>query len=105
MLLEDYKVDLVRGDRLRIVSAPNGADHRELLIAEAQQPDSGCALWVIDGYKAGLVFQVLPRESRPAEGPALVDVDWLKLNWSEWVNPDWPLSQIAVRPWDADDDI
>ncbi|RVW11312.1 hypothetical protein EGT67_02470 [Prescottella agglutinans] len=104
VLLEDYDADLVRGDRLRIVGAPHGADHVELMIAETREPDSGCELWVVGGYKAGLVFQVLPRECRPREGAGLIDIGWLRRNWATWVNPHWLLHQIAVRPWDADED-
>ncbi|WP_431357164.1 Imm45 family immunity protein [Prescottella soli] len=67
--------------------------------------ERGCELWVVGGYKAGLVFQMLPRECRPREGAGLIDIRWLRRNWATWVNPHWPLHRIAVRPWDADEDL
>ena len=78
-----YKSDLERGQIIRCAHLDEGAI--DLLIADSYDRNSGYSLWEISGYKAGLKYVRLPKESMPAtnEGYA-IDTTWLIKNWEKW---------------------
>ena len=55
------------------------------------------ALMVISGYKAGLIFVILPDESYVfGENGGGVNVEWLRANWSKWGYFECPVEQVQV---------
>lgn len=86
-LLRDFADDaLVVGDIIRICDNYDlgpGSGPVDLLIFDPADGDAGVGLMVVSGYKAGLVFAILPKESRSTEGLALSRM-WLIENWDKW---------------------
>jgi Immunity protein 45 len=57
------------------------------------------ALLVVSGYKAGLIFAVLPEESVPKENEGYaISSNWLKDNWEKWGYFDCPLQDVYLLP-------
>ena len=76
-----------RGAVFRCLPEPGAKTGRfDLLLVEQAEAPSGLALLVTTGYKAGLVFQALPREALDAEVeyPA-VPTAWLREQWATWI--------------------
>jgi len=57
--------------------------------------DRRYALLVVSGYKAGLVFAVLPEEANAGPG---ITAGWLKANWPKWGYAECPLAEVRVLP-------
>jgi hypothetical protein len=77
---------LIIGDLVRLASNYDlgpGSDPVDLLLFDPHDDEAGLGLIVTSGYKAGLVFAVLPRHSRLAGKPGLSKV-WLIENWDKW---------------------
>lgn len=55
----------------------------DLMVYEPQDEDCGLGLLVISGYKAGLVYALLPLASLK-DGMRALDTDWLTENWNRW---------------------
>ncbi len=76
--------DLYVGDILRL---PENYDLGpesgpvDLLVFHPRDDEAGLGLMVVSGYKAGLVYAVLPRASGPA---GAISIAWLKENWDKW---------------------
>jgi hypothetical protein len=82
-LAEDFLIvgDLIRlSDNYDLGSSSGPVD---LLVFDPREDGAGLGLIVTSGYKAGLVFAVLPAESRFERKPAL-SKDWLIENWDKW---------------------
>jgi len=77
---------LVVGDIVRLgdnYDLGPGSGPVDLLVFDPNDGDAGVGLMVASGYKAGLVFAILPRDSRLAGGLALSRT-WLVENWDKW---------------------
>ena len=59
--------------------------------------DAGFGLLVASGYKAGLVRQILPLESRGPELAHGLQTRWLVENWAVWGYPECPVDQVMIR--------
>jgi hypothetical protein len=82
-LAEDF---LIVGDLIRLSDNYDlglGSGPVDLLVFDPRENDAGLGLMVTSGYKAGLVFAVLPAESRFERKPALSRL-WLIENWDKW---------------------
>lgn len=55
------------------------------------------ALLNLTGYKAGLIYAILPKDSQPSneEGYA-IDKDWLISNWSKWGYFNYPIEKVQI---------
>jgi hypothetical protein len=96
--LINYECNLVRGTVLRCKGFPPYESRVDFMIIELPQDDKLLyALLVISGYKAGLIFSRLPKESIPVENRGCaVSVKWLKSNWQEWGYADCPLQEVYI---------
>ena len=77
---------LIVGDVIRLSDNYDlgpGSGPVDLLIFDPRENDAGLGLMVTSGYKAGLVFAVLPEESRFEKKPGLSKA-WLIENWDKW---------------------
>ena len=77
---------LIIGDVIRLSDNYDlgpGSGPVDLLIFDPHEDDAGLGLMVTSGYKAGLVFAVLPEESRFEKKPGLSKA-WLIENWDKW---------------------
>ncbi|WP_295928462.1 Imm45 family immunity protein [uncultured Xanthomonas sp.] len=54
------------------------------------------ALLNVSGYKAGLIYSILPDGSRPRETGCAVDCEWLIANWNKWCYFECPLEWVYV---------
>ena len=55
----------------------------DLLVFDPNDEDCGLGLVTLSGYKAGLVYALLPMESMPG-GARMIDAVWLRDNWDRW---------------------
>jgi hypothetical protein len=96
--LVDLKSDLERGAVLRCFGGCPGDEIVDLMIVEFSLGGKReYALMVVSGYKAGIIFVVLPEESYCVDGGgAAINVDWLRQNWSKWGYVESPLEQVQV---------
>jgi hypothetical protein len=96
--LINYENDLVRGTILRCKGKPHYEDSVDFMIIELHQDTKlAYALLVASGYKAGLIYTILPEESIPSENEGhAISVDWLKANWKKWGYPDCPLHEVYL---------
>lgn len=94
--LLEYTNNIERGKIIRC-HAPN-EDRLDFMAIELNQKDEQCyALLNLTGYKAGLIYALLPKDSQPSneEGYA-IDKDWLISNWSKWGYFDCPIENVYV---------
>jgi hypothetical protein len=90
---------LARGDILRLVYNYNlgpGSPPVDLMVYDPRDDDCGMGLMVVSGYKAGLVYAILPLASKPQQSRGL-SVDWLVENWSTWFCHEWD-GEMRVIP-------
>jgi immunity protein 45 of polymorphic toxin system len=83
-LAEDF---LAVGDLIRLSDNYDlgpGSGPVDLLVFDPREDGTGLGLMVTSGYKAGLVFAVLPVESRFA-GKRVLSKLWLIENWDKWL--------------------
>jgi hypothetical protein len=95
MPLALYPKDLVRGLILRCKAKYPYEEMVDFMVCESYDADFGYSLMVVSGYKAGLKFAVLPKESLSPSGFA-VSIDWLKENWHEWGYADCLMEDVRV---------
>ncbi|WP_137929046.1 Imm45 family immunity protein [Mesorhizobium comanense] len=85
--LLDLADDLIAvGDIVRLsdnYDTGPGTGPVDLLVFDPRDDNAGMGLVVVSGYKSGLVFAVLPLESR-FEKKAGLSKAWLIENWDKW---------------------
>ncbi|CAN7147637.1 Imm45 family immunity protein [Acidovorax delafieldii] len=96
--LIDLKSDLERGVVLRCPGSHSGDGITDLMIIELSLAGKReYALMVVSGYKAGMIFVILPEESYCVDGGGgAISTDWLRKNWSKWGYVESPLEQVQV---------
>ncbi|WP_139225701.1 Imm45 family immunity protein [Paracidovorax konjaci] len=85
--LANHQENLERGCILRCESnVDNQVDAVDLMIIELNiNKEREYALLIITGYKAGLIYTILPKESFPStEEGHVIDIEWLRSNWNKW---------------------
>lgn len=83
--LEDRR--LYPGDILRLsdnYTTGPGTGPVDLLVYDPRDDQYGLGLMTASGYKAGLVFCILPKESTHSGGSGL-SAKWLIANWHRWI--------------------
>ncbi|CAN7382306.1 Imm45 family immunity protein [Rhizobium sp. LjRoot30] len=60
-----------------------GSPPVDLIVYEPNDEECGLGLLVISGYKAGLIYALLPLSSL-LSGTRALDIGWLKNNWDRW---------------------
>ncbi|MDI6028132.1 Imm45 family immunity protein [Corticibacterium sp. UT-5YL-CI-8] len=98
--------ELTLGDILRLprnYDLGPDSDPVDLLVYDANRDGSGLGLMVASGYKSGLVFALLPLESRGTGGG--IDARWLRANWDRWFTYSYhpgpiPIQGARVLGWD-----
>lgn len=74
------------GDILRLAENYDlgpGSSPVDLMVFDPNDSDCGLGLVVVSGYKAGLVYALLPQASLK-DGTRTIDVSWLKSHWDKW---------------------
>ncbi|WP_349816621.1 Imm45 family immunity protein [Acidovorax sp. SUPP3334] len=96
--LIDYTGNLSRGMILRCRGKVPYEKIVDFMIVESGRATSpSYSLMVSSGYKAGLVYSVLPDESIPSEDDGYaVNLSWLKMNWGKWGYFECPLNEVYV---------
>jgi hypothetical protein len=96
--LLDYKNDLARGVVLRCKGYTPYESIVDFMIVEySVSGKREYALMVVTGYKAGLIFVILPSECEPTENIGSgISLNWLKLNWTKWGYSECPLEDVHV---------
>jgi hypothetical protein len=77
---------LIIGDVIRLSDNYDlgpGSGPVDLLLFNPQEDETGLGLMVASGYKAGLIFAILPEESR-FERKLSLSKAWLIENWDKW---------------------
>ena len=83
--LISYPKDIERGMMIRCKGQYPYEDIVDFLICESYDSNVGYTLMVASGYKAGLRFVVLPKESIPSTNSGYaISTKWLKEYWNEW---------------------
>ncbi|WP_156957939.1 Imm45 family immunity protein [Paracidovorax oryzae] len=94
--LLDYTNNIERGKIIRCHTSNENC--LDFMVIELHQKDERrYALLNLTGYKAGLIYAILPQHSQPsnAEGYA-IDKDWLISNWIKWGYFDCPIDNVYV---------
>lgn len=92
--LEDLEENIERGVILRCKGQYPYEEYVDFMVIEQQNQ---YALLVVSGYKAGLIFVCLPKESIPQDNNGYaIDLGWLKSNWNEWGYSDCPINDVHV---------
>jgi len=87
---------LQRGSVIRCAGTYPYEDYVDFMIIEYPcSQNVQYALMVDSGYKAGLIFAVLPEEANAIKGSG-INIDWLKTNWSKWGYVDCPLNDAYI---------
>lgn len=85
--LTDYGEEaLFTGDILRLPENYDlgpGSAPVDLMVFEPLDEECGLGLVVVSGYKAGLVYALLPVDSLKG-GSRSICMDWLKREWNRW---------------------
>jgi len=80
--LTEYSENIQRGAILRCIGKYPYEDFVDFMLIEYPCGENRqYALLVNSGYKAGLIFVVLPEEANANTG---INIDWLKENWQKW---------------------
>ncbi|WP_107178656.1 Imm45 family immunity protein [Paracidovorax avenae] len=94
--LLDYTHNIERGKIIRC--HPSNEDRLDFMVIELHHKDElRYALLNVTGYKAGLIYVILPKDSQPSnqEGYA-IDKDWLLSNWSKWGYFNCPIEKVQI---------
>lgn len=86
LLVEMRGEALAGGDILRLpdnYDTGPGTGPVDLMVYSPRDDDCGEGLIVASGYKAGLVFAIMPKVSLHPEKSG-ISVDWLIDNWHDW---------------------
>ncbi|MDO9415241.1 Imm45 family immunity protein [Pararhizobium sp.] len=102
--------DLHIGDILRLPENYDlgpGSAPVDLLVCETN--DDGLGLIVVSGYKAGLVYAILPGASKAGESRVIAH-GWLMENWDKWFCYGYqdgmrtiPMESAVILAWDQRD--
>ena len=80
----DDPSDIKRGDIIRCKGCYPYEEIVDFMVSETPGERSYC-LMVSSGYKAGLVFVILPRVSVPTDNPGYaISKKWMIKNWEQW---------------------
>lgn len=90
LLLESGCSELWRGDILRLPESYLGPGSRpvDLLVYDPRDDSCDLGLMAASGYKAGLIWSILPIESRRPDA-ICIDMGWLRRNWDVWFTYQW----------------
>ena len=90
LLLESGCSELWRGDILRLPESylGPGSGPVDLLVYDPRDDSCGLGLMAASGYKAGLIWSILPIESRRPDA-IRIDMGWLRRNWDVWFAYQW----------------
>ncbi|WP_208910001.1 Imm45 family immunity protein [Paracidovorax avenae] len=94
--LLEYTNNIERGKIIRCCTSNEG--RLDLMVIELHHKDERrYALLNLTGYKAGLIYAILPKDSQPSneEGYA-IDKDWLISNWSKWGYFNYPIEKVQI---------
>ena len=86
LLVDTTQEALWTGDILRLPENYDlgpGSLPVDLIVYDPNDEECGLGLLVVSGYKAGLVYALLPAQSLKGGSRAL-DLDWLRDNWNSW---------------------
>ena len=86
LLTECGEEALFTGDVLRLPENYDlgpGSRPVDLMVYEPHDEECGLGLLVVSGYKAGLIYALLPVESLKG-GSRAICLDWLKREWNRW---------------------
>jgi hypothetical protein len=93
--LIDYSEEtLFRGLILRCKAQYPYEEVVDFMICETYEEDSGFTLNVVSGYKAGLRFVILPKES--SDDRLGINATWLRNNWEKWGYNDCAVKDVLV---------
>ena len=102
---EDEVVDC--GDVIRLAynyDLGPGSPPVDLLVYDPLDAAVGPGLIVLSGYKSGLIYALLPLESRGARRG--IRVGWLRARWDDWFSHLWrgemlvvPMSPTSILRW------
>jgi hypothetical protein len=90
---------LVIGDIIRLSDNYDlgpGSGPVDLLVYDPNQDDSGTGLVVLSGQKSGLVFAILPKDSR-YRGKLALATAWLAENWDKWFTFTYQGSPVPIE--------
>jgi len=85
-LLSSGEEALFTGDVLRLpenYELGPGSPPVDLMVFEPHDEECGLGLLVLSGYKAGLIYALLPPESLKG-GSRAICTTWLKTQWHRW---------------------
>ncbi|MGV3552233.1 Imm45 family immunity protein [Rhizobium sp.] len=109
LLLESGRAELWRGDILRLPENYDlgpGSGPVDILVYDPHDDTCGLGLMVSSGYKAGLTWSILPRDSRRPDA-ICIDMGWLKIHWSTWFAYQWDgamrvidIGRTEILEWD-----
>lgn len=86
LLMESGEDALFTGDVVRLPENYDlgpGSPPVDLMVFEPHDEECGLGLVVLSGYKAGLIYALLPQESLKG-GSRAICFEWLKGHWSRW---------------------
>jgi hypothetical protein len=98
--LINTKNNLERGAILKCKGNPPYEAFVDFMVTELSIDEKTVyALLVVSGYKAGLIFSILPDESVPEENEGYaISSNWLRDNWGKWGYFDCPLQDVYLLP-------
>ena len=85
-LTDSPEAALYTGDVLRLPENYDlgpGSPPVDLMVFEPHDEECGLGLLVLSGYKAGLIYALLPPDSLKG-GSRAICLDWLKAHWARW---------------------
>jgi len=94
-LLEYIEETIERGMLIRCKGKYPYEEVVDFLVCESQN-ENGYQLIVATGYKAGLTFSNLPKESIPQGQRFGLSTSWLINNWTKWGYFDCPLENVWI---------
>lgn len=95
--LAAYPKDIERGMIVRCKGTYPYEAAIDFLVCESYDTAVGYTLMVASGYKAGLRFVILPKESRPTTNSGYaISTEWLIANWTKWGYMDCPVEDVWV---------
>jgi Immunity protein 45 len=84
-----------------------GSTPVDLIVFDPNDSDCGLGILVVSGYKAGLIYALLPQESQK-DGTRCIDMGWMKANWDKWFCYPYedslriiPMDETLIMAWDG----
>jgi Immunity protein 45 len=98
--LSNHKNNIARGSILKCSGKYPYEAFVDFMVVELPVDEkTAYALLVVSGYKAGLVYVILPEESVPKENEGYaINSNWLRNNWEKWGYADCPLQDVYLLP-------